>query len=137
MYYVFVIFPIESMVLPTGPCSLPYPIHYLLLVSLWSLWSSLSNTLFIYGLPYDPYGPPSSIDYLSLVFPIQCMVLPTDPCSLPYPINYLVMVFPVTLVVLPVQLLLISGLPYSMHGPSHWSLRSSLSNLHIVLVSMT
>jgi hypothetical protein len=104
----------------------------------WSLQSSISNTLFTYGLPYDPCGPPCSIYCLSVVFPIAwCMVLPTDPCGLPYPINHLFMVFPVTLAVLPVQLLLISGPSYSMHGPPHWSLWSSLSNLHIVLISMT
>jgi len=68
-----------------------------------SLWSSLSTTIFTYGLPYDPCGPPCSIYCLSLVFPIACIVLPTDPCGLPYAIHYLLMVFPIILVLLPVQ----------------------------------
>ena len=78
------------------------PMYFYSWSSHWSLWSSLSTTIFTYGLPYDPCGPPCSIYCLSVVFPIACMVLPADPCGLPYLIQYLLMVFPTILVVFPV-----------------------------------
>jgi len=86
--------------------------------------------IIICGLPYDPCGPPCSmyyifvvfpiilvvfLYYLMVVFPIEDMVCPSDYCGLPCPIYYLLMVFPIEHMVYPSDH---CGLPYGPHGPS-------------------